>query len=416
MRQVTSTRGRPMAAGGNTSMPVTRPVARSQAGRHPISARPWAISSPPVRSVALPQRSMTSARGISPWACRWPRITSSAASPPELHGRRRRQHARIGGVEITPGGEHVAASARGRAGGAGSDPPAVERGDERDTLGIGARLPSRQQSRIGAVRCRHAAVDVEAVLDREVLEIAQPGVDAAQHRVGIGLAGDSGLARQTAAPRRLDDQSGQALASAAVEPIGLGIFIDQALEVPRIVGQARGDQWRRQMPDGHRRYPALGLGRLAGIADDEGIEHRQRPDHRLGKARRRQGDGLAGQPFQRAVRTHVHQRIGLRHMAQPQREGEERMAGRQRGVVIVGTPVARAAAIGRQRDGDVAEAAGAESERAIAQVGIVGRIAPGLAHADLHLRVKFGSQPRIVVKRQAGVVPIRVARITGRMG
>ena len=50
MRQVTSTRGRPSAAGGSTSMPVTRPVAASHCGRQPISARPCAISSPPVRS------------------------------------------------------------------------------------------------------------------------------------------------------------------------------------------------------------------------------------------------------------------------------------------------------------------------------------------------------------------------------
>ena len=70
MRQVTSTRGRPIAAGGSTSMPVTRPVAVSQIGRQPISASPCAISSPPVLSVALPQRSITSARGISPWVWR----------------------------------------------------------------------------------------------------------------------------------------------------------------------------------------------------------------------------------------------------------------------------------------------------------------------------------------------------------
>mgnify|MGYP003694055253 CR=1 FL=1 len=66
IRHVTSTRGRPALAGGKTSIPVTRPVALSQVGRQPINARPCAISSPPVRSVALPQRSTTEARGISP--------------------------------------------------------------------------------------------------------------------------------------------------------------------------------------------------------------------------------------------------------------------------------------------------------------------------------------------------------------
>ena len=69
IRHVTSTRGRPVLAVGKTSIPVTRPVALSQVGRQPINAKPCAISSPPVRRVALPQRSMTEARGISPWAC-----------------------------------------------------------------------------------------------------------------------------------------------------------------------------------------------------------------------------------------------------------------------------------------------------------------------------------------------------------
>ena len=82
MRQVTSTRARPSAAQGSTSMPVTRPLALSQIGRQPSSAKPCAISSPPVRKVALPHRSITTARGMSPWVCRCARTTSSAASRP----------------------------------------------------------------------------------------------------------------------------------------------------------------------------------------------------------------------------------------------------------------------------------------------------------------------------------------------
>ncbi len=82
MRQVTSTRARPIAAVGSTSTPVTRPLAWSQIGRQPISARPCAISSPPVRNVALPHRSITTARGMSPWVCRCARTTSSAARRP----------------------------------------------------------------------------------------------------------------------------------------------------------------------------------------------------------------------------------------------------------------------------------------------------------------------------------------------
>ena len=57
----------------------------------------------------------------------------------ELEGRRRRHGARIGGEQIAPGRQHVAAAARRRAGRAGLDVAAVERGKQRAALGLGAR-------------------------------------------------------------------------------------------------------------------------------------------------------------------------------------------------------------------------------------------------------------------------------------
>ena len=168
-------------------------------------------------------------------------------------------------------------------------------------------------ARIGIVR--RAAVDVQAVLDRQVLQVAQPGVDAAQRLVGTCLRIDAGFARQPAALRGLDDQPRQPLAAAAVEAVGLGVFVDQPLELARVAGQVRADERRRQMAERHRGDAALGLRGLARIADDERIDDRQRPDHGLGEAGRRQRDRLAGQPFQRAVRAHVHEGIGIRRRA-----------------------------------------------------------------------------------------------------
>ena len=66
MRKVTSMRGRSSAASGRISMPVTRLEALSQVGCTPRYHSAWARSSPPVRSDAEAQRSMTSARGGSP--------------------------------------------------------------------------------------------------------------------------------------------------------------------------------------------------------------------------------------------------------------------------------------------------------------------------------------------------------------
>ena len=90
MRKVTSTRGRSSSASGRISMPVTRAEPSSQTGRAPMSSSASAKSSPPVRMVALPHTSMTSARGHSPWSCKWRRSSSAAALLGEQHGRARR--------------------------------------------------------------------------------------------------------------------------------------------------------------------------------------------------------------------------------------------------------------------------------------------------------------------------------------
>ena len=116
------------------------------------------------------------------------------------------------------------------------------------------------------------------------------------------------------------------------------------------------------MAERHRRDAALGLGGLARIADDERIDDRQRAGDDFGKAGLAERHRLAGQPFQRAMRADMDQRMTAELFAQPQAEGDQRMARRQRGVVVVGTAVGGASAIGGEGDGDVAEGRGAEGE------------------------------------------------------
>ena len=71
------------------------------------------------------------------------------------------------------------------------------------------------------------------------------------------------------------------------------------------------------MADGHARHAALRLRGFAGIGDDEGIEYRERAEHRFGETRRRQRDRVAGQPFQRAVGTEMQHGIRLDGMLEP---------------------------------------------------------------------------------------------------
>ena len=153
-------------------------------------------------------------------------------------------------------------------------------------------------------------------------------------------ASDAGFARQAGALRRLDDQRGEPLAAAAVEAVGLGIFVEQEFKLVRVAARPAGNERRRQMADGQAGDAALGLRRFARIADDEGIDHRQRAGDDFGKAFRGQRHRFARQPFQRAMRAHVHERIDLRHVLQPQPEGDQRMARRQHRIVIIGAPLA----------------------------------------------------------------------------
>ena len=103
----------------------------------------------------------------------------------------------------------------------------------------------------------------------------------------------------------------------------------------------------------------------------------QRAGDDFGKARGGERDRFAGQPFERAMRAHMHERVeaSRRVAAKARRPAAHGAAARR--VVIVGAPFGCAAAIRRQRDNNIAEPSGAEAEDAVAQIGIVRGLAPG---------------------------------------
>src|SRR3982074_1460927 len=119
------------------------------------------------------------------------------------------------GKRLRPGGS---TSPRPRAGGPAAPAARCERGG---SCGRGPRLPRR----VVVVRRGRAAVDVEAVLDGKVLDVAEPGIDAAQGLVGTRVGVDVGFAGKAAPLCGLDDEPCQSLAPLAVEPIGLRVFV-----------------------------------------------------------------------------------------------------------------------------------------------------------------------------------------------
>ena len=164
---------------------------------------------------------------------------------------------------------------------------------------------------------------------------------------------------------------------ARIERLRLREFIEQTLELERCAMRPGGDQRRRQMADRDRADAALGLRGFARIVDDERIDDRRRAEQNFGRATFAERDRLARQPFERAVRAELNDRVDLLLAGEPEIERDIGVARRQIEIVIVALARERVAAVGLNRDDELAKPHEAELERPVDHVAIVGRITPG---------------------------------------
>ena len=225
-----------------------------------------------------------------------------------------RDGARIDRGEVAAGRQHVGATAARGAGRSRRDSACIEgseqggaltagRGTDR-RLGAGRRGEQAHRLLVGRL-----AEDVQAVADAELLDVAELGIELGDG-LAVGLAlHQATVGGQSVGPGALDDLLFEEDEPPAVEAVGRGIFLDDAFQLGERPVQAGRAERRRQMADGDGTQPPLGLHRLARIVDDEGIDHRHRPQHDLGPAAARQRQRLAGQPFQGAVRAEMDQRV-----------------------------------------------------------------------------------------------------------
>src|SRR4029079_11213901 len=89
----------------------------------------------------------------------------------------------------------------------------------------------------------------------------------------------------------------------------------------------------------------------------------------------------------------MEEQISLEAVPEPKAEGDKRMARGKGRIVIAGAPLMHIAALRRQGDQPAAEEPGAETEGAIAEIGIVFRIAPRCSDAAADLGGQFGEGP-----------------------
>ena len=319
MRSVASTRGRPEHGERQDFEPV-------DAVRRDVPGRPAADQRERLREVVAAGAHGGRAPEVEHDPLRPVAVVLGVAgehlfgrAPADLPGVAGRDGTRIDGVEVAAGRQDVEPTARRRARRPRRQEAPGERGQKAERLGraagrdpLGERLGGLRVERdaggeaVGAFR--RAAEHMQAVADPHVLEVAEPGVERGERflrrlRLGGAFRDEAG-----GAPA-FQDQRGDGAGAARIEPLRLGIFVVEAFELERRPVRAGGDQRRRQMADRRRADAPLGLRRLAGIVDDERIDDRRRADENFGRAAFGQRDRLARQPFERAVRAELDQRV-----------------------------------------------------------------------------------------------------------
>ena len=222
-------------------------------------------------------------------------------------------------------------------------------------LGVAARQPDhRHQEVVQRLSFRRPAEHVQAAADLHLLQLAQVVVQLGERGVVVVVGLDAAVPVESDVGGQGQDLLAQHPESARVHAGGLEVLVDEQLQLrERSVGLGPGER-RGEVVDDDRLRPALGLGALAGVVDDERVEVRQRPEDRFGKARLVQRQRLARQPFEVAVLARMDDGVHVLHHAQPRVEREVAVRRHQVGVVVRRLRIDVVAARGLQPDDDVA--------------------------------------------------------------
>ena len=167
-----------------------------------------------------------------------------------------------------------------------------------------------------------------------------------------------------------------------------GVLVQELLQARDVaVGVGAGHR-RDEVVDEGGVDAALGLGALAGVVDQEGVDQRQVAEGGVGAAGGGQAGVLAGQPLQVAVLAEVDHRVGAEAAVlgagrDPAVGGQVVVRGRQIGVVVDRDGVLAEAARRLDEDQQVAAAQGGEHDVALRVAAAVdehlaGRRAPVL--------------------------------------
>ena len=262
-----------------------------------------------------------------------------------------------------------------------------------------------------ALRC--GAEDVQTVADLGVLDLAQPAVHVQQEAVELGVVRTFVQAEVVVELGGLDqgpDLGPDGGQLGRVQRRDLRVLVHQLFQARDVAVALGAGHGRDQVTDQRGVGPALGLGALARVVDQERVDEREVADRRVAAAAGRHAARLAGQPLQVAVLADVHHGVRAELVPQPAVGGEVVMARGQVRVVVDRDRV-RAEAAGRlDHDGDVARAQRGQHDLAVGFLAAVdeqvaGGFAPVLGDRCLQVFIER-REPGAVV---GGADPDRVA-------
>ena len=184
---------------------------------------------------------------------------------------------------------------------------------------------------------RRLAEHVQPVADLRVLDLTQPAVDVHDEvveRLVVRLLVEPEVAVHLGGVHQLPDLAADRRQLGRVHRGDVGVLVEELLEAGDVAVRLRARHRRHEVVDDRRVRAALGLRALAGVVDEERVDHRQVAERGVGAAARGQRGVLAGQPLERAVLAEVHDGVRLEPVLQPAVGAQVVVRRREVGVVV----------------------------------------------------------------------------------
>lgn len=240
---------------------------------------------------------------------------------------------------------------------------------------------------------------MQAVPDLHVLDLAEIAVDVHHERVEVAvvrLVVDMQVVVELGRLDQRPDLRADRRGLRRVQVGDEGVLVEELLQLGEVAVGVGARHRRHQVVD-DRGVPApLGLGALARVVDDEGVDEREFTEHGVGRAATAEPESLAGQPLHRAVLAHVHDGVRAETVLQPA-VGRQVVVRRRHVRVVVDRDRVLAEAAGRlDHHDDVPEPQGRQDDVVAVHVQVARRFAPRLQHAVPQIGVE-PVEPRAVV-------------------